>query len=147
MDYDSKYIIFLLRISLGGLFFYDGLSKILTKTWSAAPLLEQATLFPQVFLWFADPSRIKVISLLNEWGLLLIGLGLILGLGTRLASAMGAILMILYYLMTLAFPITSGAGFLIDRHIIYLLVFILLFIAHAGYFWGLDGKLRVTFEN
>lgn len=147
MDYDSRYIIFLLRISLGGLFFYDGLSKILTKTWSAAPLLEQATLFPQVFAWFADPSRIKVISLLNEWGLLLIGLGLILGLGTRLASAIGALLMILYYIMTLALPITSGAGFLIDRHIIYLLVFILLFIAHAGDFWGLDGKLHVTFEN
>jgi thiosulfate dehydrogenase [quinone] large subunit len=147
MDYDSKYIIFLLRISLGGLFFYDGLSKILIKTWSAAPLLEQAVLFPQVFAWFADPSRIKIVSLLNEWGLLLIGLGLILGLGVRVASGMGGLLMVLYYIMTLVFPITSGAGFLIDRHVIYLLVFALLFLSQAGYFWGLDGKLIVRFEN
>lgn len=147
MEYNSRYIIFLLRISLGALFFYDGLSKILMENWSAAPLLEKAVLFPEFFAWFADPTRIELVNILNKWGLLLIGLGLILGFGVRIASAMGFILMILYYFMTLSLPLINGTGFIIDRHIIYGLVFLLLFISRAGYFWGLDGKLIVRFES
>lgn len=136
-----------LRIALGGLFFYDGLSKILTKTWTAAPELLEAATLPHFFAWFADPSRINIVNFLNEWGLLIIGVALLIGFRVRLASIFGMILMVLYYLLNLVFPIASGTGFLIDRHIIYFFVFLLLFIADAGHFWGLDGKLVIRIED
>jgi len=139
--------IFILRIATGGLFIYDGLSKILAKVWSAAPTLLQAQFLPELFSWFADPARLDTINFLNEWGLLLIGIGLVLGLRVRLAALFGMLLMALYYIMTLGIPLISPTEFLFDRHIVYFCVFLVLYAADAGEFWGLDGKISIRFGD
>ena len=41
---------------------------------------------------------LQLVDILNTWGLIAIGLGLILGLFTRIASISGAILLFIYYL-------------------------------------------------
>ncbi len=129
-----------LRIGMGWLFFYAGLSKIIDPTWTAAGYLSNAITFPGLFEWLASAGNIGWVSFLNEWGLLLIGLGLILGLFVRYASYAGVVSMVLYWLPILEFPFV-GHGFLVDDHIIYMLVFCVLIHFNAGKYVGFDSKL------
>jgi hypothetical protein len=46
----------------------------------------------------STPQVLKIVDLLNIWGLILIGLALFLGIFTRLSSILGIILLSLYYL-------------------------------------------------
>ena len=71
-------------------------------------------------------------------GLTLVGISLILGLFVRLGSIFGAALMVLYYFPILNFPYPNPYTFLIDDHIIYALVMILLATLRAGRVWGLE---------
>lgn len=132
-----KHVTLLLRLVMGWYFFYAGFSKIVNPDWTSAGYLSTAKTFPELFVWFADPSRIGIVDFLNQWGLLLIGVALILGWFVSLASFAGIILMILYWLPVLAFPY-AGHGFIVDDHIIYIVVFIYLWISHSGTFVGID---------
>lgn len=111
-----------LRLLLGWVFLYAGITKIFDETWTAAPYLENATTFPQLFAWLASPDVIGIVNILNEWGLALIGLALILGFANKLATGAGIFLMILYYLPVLDFPYVGGHSFLVDEHIIYIVI-------------------------
>jgi len=132
-----KLSILALRLAIGWLLFYAGISKIVNPEWSAAGYLENASSFPGLFGWFALPQNIGWVNFLNEWGLTLVGLALILGVAVRYASIGGGLLMLLYYFPVLEFPY-AGHGIIVDDHLIYLLVFILFYVTRAGRFWGLD---------
>lgn len=138
MSNNSKIAIFLLRVSLGFMFFSAGLSKILGQDWSAAGYLAKAKTLPGLYQWLSSPSNIGWVNLLNEWGLVLIGLGLIAGFLTKWASIFGALMMFLYYLPVLQFPY-ADKNYLVDQHIIYILLFFLFIAMDAGKIWGLDG--------
>jgi len=137
MNKVQQYALTALRVGLGWLFFYAGLSKIIDPTWSAAGYLGNASTFPGLFEWLASAGNIGWVSFLNEWGLLLVGLGLILGLFVRYASYAGMLLMFLYWLPILDFP-SVGHGILVDDHIIYIAVFAVLIVMNAGKYFGLD---------
>lgn len=147
MSRSLQHIIVLLRISLGGLFFYSGLSKILEDGWTAQPILLEAQTFPEFFAWFASSSNINWVDFANKWGLLLIGISLIIGLWVRFASLAGITLMILYYLVSLNFPIANVEGYIIDKHIIYLICFLILYSSNAGYFWGLENRVNLNIKG
>lgn len=138
----QKISIFLLRVALGLLFFYAGITKVLDPKWSAAGYLESAKTLPGLFHWFANAQNIGWINFVNEWGLTFVGLSLILGVFVRWASFGGMLLMALYYLPILQFPYIAPHSFLVDEHIIYLLIFVLLYTFQAGRAWGLDGLLK-----
>lgn len=140
MNKIQQHILVALRIGMGWLFFYAGLSKIIDPSWSAAGYLGNALTFPGLFEWLASSGNIGWVSFLNEWGLLLVGLGLILGLFVRYASYAGMLLMFLYWLPILDFPMV-GHGVLVDDHIIYIIVLSVLIVTNAGRYFGLD-KLR-----
>lgn len=116
----------LLRLALGGLFFFSGVAKILDPTWSARNYLLAAKTFPGFYHWLAGPTLLPWINLVNEWGLTLLGVSLILGIGRRLAAPLGALLMLLYYFPGLDFPYVTNHAFLIDEHLIYALILLLL---------------------
>jgi thiosulfate dehydrogenase [quinone] large subunit len=147
MHIESPFVVFLMRISLGWLFFWDGLQKVIDTTWSAGPALQGASFLSDIFLWFADPARVEIISQLNAWGLLLIGAALIIGIRVKLATILGMILMAFYHLLNFDPPFASISGFLIDRHIIYILALALLHTANAGEYWGLDKKLVIKLRD
>jgi len=88
-----------LRVMIGWHFLYEGVAKFLKPNWSAAGYLMQSRgLFAPIFQWIADtPTLLAVVNQMNIWGLMAIGLGLILGCFTRLASAAGIFLILLYY--------------------------------------------------
>lgn len=140
MTLSQKMSLFLLRISLGWLFFYAGVTKVLNPGWSAAGYLKSAKTFGFFYQWLSQPSILSANDFINEWGLTLLGLSLILGIFVRLSSILGALLMLLYYLPILNFPyVGSGtSSFLVDQHIIFILVLLFFASIRAGRIWGLE---------
>ncbi len=138
MDKHYQKIIFALRVSLGWLFMYAGLSHLLTTGWSAQGYLLSALSFHGFYAWLASPGIIPFINGLNIWALLLIGFSLIFGAFVRLSAPFGMVLMFLYYLPILSFPYVGSTGFLVDEHIIFMLILVLLFESRAGRMWGFD---------
>ena len=89
-----------LRVSIGWHFLYEGLAKLGNPNWSSLSyLLDSQGLFRGLFVSMAsDPAVLQVVDFLNVWGLVAIGLGLILGLFTRVALFSGILLLAFYYL-------------------------------------------------
>jgi thiosulfate dehydrogenase [quinone] large subunit len=98
-----------LRTLIGWHFLYEGLVKLVWPAWtragvpmghfSSAGYLRSSTgPLAGVFRSFADASWLPWLDLLMGWGLLLVGLGLMLGLFTQLACAGAIALLALFYL-------------------------------------------------
>ena len=134
----QKLSLFFLRLAIGWLMFYAGMTKILDPNWSAAGYTNGAKTFSGFYQWLASPGIMPVVNLGNEWGLALLGLSLILGIGVALSSILGAVLMLLYYLPILDFPYPNPHSFLVDEHIIYIFVFLLFASLRAGRVWGME---------
>jgi thiosulfate dehydrogenase (quinone) large subunit len=128
--------IFLLRVAMGGLFFMAGFVKV-TTDWSASAYLENAT--GPFASWFQSLAGNVVVDQLNAWGLLLIGIALLLGLFVRAASVAGIALMILYYFA--AFESNVAHGF-IDEHIVYAVVLLSFVFGASGHIWGFDSIIE-----
>lgn len=139
LNRNTKIWLAVARIALGWFFFYAGLVKILDANWSAAGFLNGAKTFHGLYAWFAAPNVIGIVNILNEWGLLLLGTSLILGLFVRWSTIPGVVLMLLYYFANNAFPFVSN-GFIVDDHIIFIALLMLFFVTHDGYYFGLDEK-------
>ena len=123
----QKIGLFLLRIGVGILFFWAGYTKLIDPAWSAAGYITGAKTFANFYAWLLQPNILPIVNFLNEWGLALVGVALLLCIFVRLASFFGIIIMILYYL-----PIYPPVNGLIDMHIIFSLVFLVLMAFGAG---------------
>jgi uncharacterized membrane protein YphA (DoxX/SURF4 family) len=143
-------ILALLRIVTGWHFLYEGLSKLFNPAWSARPYLEGSRwVFGDFFRWMASgDTGIEIVNLANEWGLTLIGLALILGIFTRLASWSGIVLLAFYYL---AYPPFGGFGYgapvegnylIVNKNLIELVVLMVLAFTRSGEFFGFEHLIR-----
>lgn len=133
---EAKFLL-ISRLAVGWLMFYTGITKILDPAWTAKGYLMGAKTFPGFYSWLASTGNIGWVDFLNEWGLTLIGASLILGLGVRLSSILGAALMLLYYFPILEFPKVEH-GFIVDEHIVYASLLLFLAALKAGRYYGLD---------
>lgn len=133
----DRWVLVLLRIATGWLMFYAGITKVFNPEWSAAGYLRGAKTFTGLYQWLASPANIGWVNAINEWGLTLLGISLILGIGVRLSGVLGALLMLLYYFPVLEFP-RVGHGYLVDEHIVYALVLWYLAAVRAGRVFGLE---------
>ena len=138
MSRSQKLAILALRLTLGWLFFYAGISKIVNPNWTAGGYQKGAQSLTGLYDWLALPVNIGWVSFLAVWGLLLIGLSLLFGFLTRWASLAGIIMMALFYFPALNFPRVGTTSYIIDDHIIYIAIFVFLAFINAGEFWGLD---------
>lgn len=144
MNKFQKLAILFLRLSLGWIFLYSGITKIMNPGWSAEGYLKTAQTLPSLFQWFAAPQNIGWVNFLNIWGQTLVGAALVLGVFIRPAAVGGILLMILYYLPILHFPY-AGKGttsFIVDQHVIFILVFLFLWASDAGKFWSLGPLIK-----
>lgn len=137
----QKFSLLILRVSLGWLFFYAGITKVLNPEWSAAGYIGSAKMFPEFFAYFLQPNILPLVNLANEWGLTLTGIALFVGIFVRLSAFLGVALMVLYYLAGLDFPYPDANSYIVDQHIIYIGALLVLAAFRAGRAWGLDGKL------
>jgi len=136
-----------LRITTGWLFFYAGLTKILNPEWTAGGYLKGAKTFTGLYQWLASDGILPIVDFLNEWGLLLIGVGLILGIGVRWAGILGAIMMVLYYFPVLEPGFKIAHGLVVDEHLIYASGLLVLSYFRAGSAFGLESWFARTFPS
>jgi thiosulfate dehydrogenase [quinone] large subunit len=141
MNKFQRISLLLLRVSLGWMYFWAGITKVVDPAWSAAGYLQGAKTFPALFHWFASPALLPLTNFVNEWGLTLLGVSLILGLGVRWTAPFGIALMVLYYLPILQFPYPNVNSFIVDEHFIYVCGLIVLLAFNAGKFWGMDRRV------
>ncbi|MBL7045257.1 MAG: DoxX family membrane protein [Parcubacteria group bacterium] len=134
--------ILLLRLALGWLFLYAGLTKVVDPTWSAGGFLNNAQTFSGFYGWLASPQILPFVDFLNQWGLTLIGAALILGLIVRFSSYLGALMMLLYYFPGLTFPKVGEHAYLVDDHIIYIAAFLVLASMSSNHIWSLSGLFK-----
>lgn len=136
----------LLRVLIGWHFLYEGLTKLVNPNWSAANfLLESKWILSGVFKGIAgNPAVLSIVNVLNTWGLILIGLGLIMGCLTLMASVAGMILISLYYLCNppltgLYYAIPSEGNYLIvNKNLIEIAALFVLLLFPTGHIIGLD---------
>jgi thiosulfate dehydrogenase [quinone] large subunit len=135
-----------LRVLIGWHFLYEGITKLTNPNWSAASfLLESKWIFAGFFKSIAgNPSVLSIVNVLNTWGLILIGLGLILGCLTRTATAAGMGLILLYYVCNppfigLYYAIPSEGNYLIvNKNLIEMAALFVLLLFPTGNIIGLD---------
>jgi len=135
--FTEKSAIAFLRLAMGWLFFYSGITKIMSGDWSAEGYLKSAESFTGIYHWFASPGILPLINFLNEWGQLFIGISLLLGIFVRWSTIFGILMMLLYY-FALPFPFPNPQSFIVDQHIIYALALGVLHYTKAGQFLGID---------
>jgi uncharacterized membrane protein YphA (DoxX/SURF4 family) len=139
-----KLFLTILRIAVGWHFLYEGVSKLFISSWSSYTYLANSTgPISGFYHWIAaSPHLLKVIDILNMYGLILIGLALFIGILSRVASFFGALLLILYYFAyppfgASIFNIGEGHLFIVDK--LFLEAAVLLFMTffrEKGY--GID---------
>ncbi len=144
----SYLVMTILRVAIGWHLLYEGLTKLLNPDWTAAGYLQSATgPMAGIFQGMAENvSLLALVNVLNTWGLLLIGLGLFLGLFTRISQVAGMALLLLYYLSHP--PVFSepgffreGSYFIISKDLLEILALLVLMFFPTGQFLGLDGLL------
>ena len=126
-----------MRVVTGWFMLYAGITQIIDPNWSAAGYLTNAQTFPEFYRWLAEPERIGAVNFLNEWGLTFLGASLIVGLGVRLSSALGIMLMALYYFPVVRFPFAPH-GFIVEEHVVYATMLAFLAAVRAGRYYGLE---------
>jgi thiosulfate dehydrogenase (quinone) large subunit len=136
----------LLRVAIGWHFLYEGLVKLVSPSWSPfGYLMDSKGFFAPVFHGLAsNPYTLSIAGFLNEWGLILIGLGLMLGIFTKPATWGGMLLLLLYYLshppvggMNYALP-SEGSYFFVDKLVIEFLALGVLAMFPTGKIIGID---------
>ncbi len=135
-----------LRLLIGWHFLYEGLTKLINPYWSSAGyLLESQWLFSSLLKSIvASPIALKIVDLLNIWGLILIGIGLIAGLFTRISTIIGIILLAFYYIsnpplmgLTSSLP-KEGNYLIVNKTLIELAAMVVLLVFSTGHLVGLD---------
>jgi len=135
-----------LRVAIGWHFLYEGIAKLTSASWSAAGYLKQARgPFAGLFKWLAgEPNLLANADLITMWGLTLVGILLILGLFTRLASLGGIGFIVLFYLCNPPFvgyfysiP-TEGSYLIVNKNLVELCALVVVLVTGSGRFAGLD---------
>jgi thiosulfate dehydrogenase [quinone] large subunit len=95
-----------LRMLIGWHFLYEGVAKLSNPYWTSAGYLQESEgWFSGLFESLANnPWALAFTDNLNQWGLLLIGLALLVGVFTRTAAVAGVVILALYYLAAPPFP-------------------------------------------
>jgi len=156
-DYSETWVgysLFLLRIVMGWTLFQGGVTKLVTyldgnpeTNWTAAGYLANAipegNPFTDMFLAMAGNP---VVDWLNILGLTLTGLALLIGALVRFAAFWGAVMMLFYWLAALEGGLLAGLplanGWVIDDHIVYIVLLFGLGAFGAGRILGVDSYLE-----
>lgn len=150
----QKIVLVALRLLIGWHILFEGFTKLLTPSWSSSGFLGESKWILSGFShWIISHHAIlNAVDFLNTWGLIALGLGLILGLFTRVAAISGAILLFVYYLnnpplIGLEYSVpTEGSYLVVSKTPIEASALVALAVFPAGSFAGLD-CLACRFRN
>ena len=135
-----------LRVVVGWHFLYEGIAKLTATSWSAVGYMKAARgPFASLFKYLASqPNLLDNANLITMYGLTIVGVLLILGLFTRLASLAGIGFILMFYLATPPFvgyfytiP-TEGSYLIVNKNLVELCALVVIFATGSGRFAGLD---------
>ena len=144
-----------LRVLIGWHFLYEGLAKLVNPNWSSAGyLLDSGGWFAPLFFSLThNPDVLAVVDFLNVWGLIFIGMGLITGTFTRVATMAGVVLMAFYYLShppvidaRYAVPV-EGSYLWVNKTLIEGMALLVLYVFPTGRIIGLDRWIFAEEKN
>lgn len=139
-----------LRFVTGWHILYEGIVKFLTPNWTSVNFLSESQWILSGFAdWITSNSNIlSAVDFLNTWGLMAIGLGLIVGVFAREAAVVGAILVFIYYLNTppligIEYSIpTDGNSLIVNKTLIEAIALSVLALFPTSKSFGIDFFLR-----
>ncbi|WP_233376582.1 DoxX family membrane protein [Maribellus sp. CM-23] len=145
-----------LRFLIGWHLLYEGVAKLLNPQWSSVGFLKESQ---WILSGFADwvvtnPNILSTVDFLNTWGLIAIGLGLILGMFFRVAAVSGFVLLVVYYLncpplvgIEYSLP-ADGNNLIVNKTLIEAFALAVLALFPTGSILGLDALLgRFTIKK
>lgn len=135
-----------LRIFIGWHFLYEGLAKLFNPGWSAKEyLLGSVGVFSSLFTGIAKSGfLLSLTDVLNEWGLVLIGLGLFLGLLSKPCKIFGIVLLALYYFAYppfLGLDINAGSEgnyWIVNKNLIEMAALLVLYLFPVSHLTGIE---------
>ena len=140
----------LLRVVVGWHFLYEGIAKLTSASWSAGGYLRQARgPLAGLFRWIASqPNMLANADLITMWGLTIVGVLLVLGLFTRVASVAGIGFILLFYFANPPFvgyfyslP-SEGSYLIINKNLVELCALLVILATRSGLFAGVDRILH-----
>ena len=145
-------LLVVLRVLIGWYFLYEGISKVLTPKWTSFGYLRDSKgIFAPLFNSFTEnPSVMNIVDFLNIYGLIIIGLSLVLGAYVKIGSIGGIGMLVLYYL---SHPALIDAHYLlrpegtymwVDKNLIMLCTLLVIIYFPTSMRIGLD---RFIFRN
>jgi len=148
MKYSKNQLFWLvvLRVMIGWHFLYEGLAKLTNPNWSSVGYLLDSGDFMKDFFFnlASNPLTLEIVDFFNIWGLIAIGLGLILGMFCRVATWSGIILLVMYYLSHPPFVgikysiLTEGSYLIVNKILIELSALIVLLVFPTSKRIGID---------
>jgi uncharacterized membrane protein YphA (DoxX/SURF4 family) len=145
-----SFLLVVLRLAIGWHFLYEGISKVIAGNWSSAPFLAGSRwVFAPVFQWMThNATIISIVDFLNIWGMIFVGLGLMLGLLARWASAGGSLMLLFYFIAyppitgyMLSVPV-EGSYLWVNKTLIEFFVLLAFAFISSDYMFGLDRLIR-----
>lgn len=146
--YTNSQLAFLtiLRMLIGWHFLYEGVVKLWNPGWTASGYLnDSAGFMAPLFKWMAGtPPVLNMVDFLNVWGLILIGLSLLLGVFSRAGTLAGMVLLAFYYfshppLIGAVYALPSEGSYLwINKNLIELAALAVLFVLPTSRNIGID---------
>ena len=151
MDKSNNQLIVLviLRVLIGWHFLYEGLIKLFDPTWSAVTYLNGAE--GPLSSAFKAMARSEVllgfVDFFNPIALVVIGLSLFLGLGSRWLSLGGVLLLLMYYLSYPPFigldqPMAEGNYLIVNKNMIEACALVVLYFFPECHQVGLNRFFR-----
>ena len=155
--YSGSQLIWLvvLRVAIGWHFLFEGLAKLSDPDWSSyLYLMDSKGIFEGFFKMLAgNEQMLHIVDLMNIWGLIIIGLFLMLGLFSKQVTIAGILLLSLYYLshppffnLDYALP-DAGSHWIVDKMLIEILALVILLVFPAGKEIGLDRLIFTKKRN
>ncbi|HEC42574.1 MAG TPA: DoxX family protein [Bacteroides sp.] len=142
----------IVRVLIGWHFLYEGLVKVVNPNWSAASFLKAAQgPFADMFKSMAsNDATLDLINFGNQWGLVLVGLSLIIGLLNRWACLGGMLLLLMYYISNPPFigldvpTVAEGSYLIVNKNLIELFTLFVLFLFPTDNIIGLRRLLPLV---
>lgn len=139
----------ILRLLIGWHLLYEGLTKVFDASWSASSFLNasqgpMAVYFKQIA---ANSFWLEIVNQMNQWGLVLIGLSLILGFLNLWACLAGIILMFLYYISNPPFiglsqAVAEGSYLIVNKTLIEMVAILVLLVFPTEHIIGIRRLIK-----
>ena len=141
-----------MRMLIGWHFLYEGIAKLTNPYWTSAGYLQESKgWFSEKFIDLANnESLLALVDNLNQWGLMLIGLALLVGFFTRTAAWFGIIVLALYFAAAPPFPgleyamPAEGSYLIVNKILIELAALLVIVVFPTAHRVGLD---RLVFRK